>query len=116
MSRWTIGVGIVVCVAGIATGSAQTPSEEPDETVRLDAVVTDRHQQPIRGLRTADFIVSDSGQVRTVESVTARRSTGHRVIAIFLDEFHVDAGDATLRARAALNAFVQTQLGPEDLV
>jgi VWFA-related protein len=116
MSRWPIPVAMLVCVCGLATGFAQTAGDEPDETVRLDAVVTDRHQQPIRGLRTVDFELSDSGQVRAVDSVTVRRSADHRVVAIFLDEFHVDAGEATLRARAALNAFIETQVGPDDLV
>jgi VWFA-related protein len=116
MSRWPIPIAMLVCVGGLATGFAQTAGDESDETVQLDAVVTDRHQQPIRGLRTIDFELTDSGQVRAVDSVTVRRSADHRVVAIFLDEFHVDAGDATLRARAALNTFVQTQVGPDDLV
>ena len=39
-----------------------------------------------------------------------------RVIGIFLDEFHVRAGEPTLRARAALTRFVDTLLRDGDLV
>ena len=38
------------------------------------------------------------------------------LIAIFLDEYHVQAGENTLRARAALAKFVDTELRPSDQV
>ena len=41
---------------------------------------------------------------------------GGRVIGIFLDEFHVQAGDTTMRARAALTQFVDTHLRDGDTV
>jgi VWFA-related protein len=108
--------GGLVFSGGLRLRSAQTTTNEPDETIRLDAVVTDRRQQPIRGLRTTDFEVNDSGELRPVDTVTVQKATGHRIVAMFLDEFHVDPGDSTLRARAALREFVDTQLRPDDLV
>lgn len=85
------------------------------DAIELDAVVTDRHQRPIRDLRVDDFVVSDSGEQRAIESVRLQ-SGGSRVVAIFLDEYHVAAGDSTLRARAALTKFVDTELRADDLV
>src|SRR4029453_16636514 len=82
----------------------------------LAGVAPTPREQPIRGLRTTDFEVNDSGELRPVDTVTVQRATGHRVVAIFLDEFHVEPGDSTLRARAALKAFADTQLRPDDLV
>jgi len=70
---------------GLTPSSAQTTIKEPDETIRLDAVVTDRRLQPIRGLRTTDFEVNDSGEVRPVDTVTVQRAAGHRIVAVFLD-------------------------------
>jgi len=122
MRRWRVAVAMLAFSAGLVVSggltlkSAQTTTKEPDEIIRLDAVVTDRRQQPIRGLRTTDFEVNDSGELRPVDTVTVQRATGHRVVAIFLDEFHVEPGDSTLRARAALKAFADTQLRPDDLV
>jgi VWFA-related protein len=85
------------------------------DTIQLDAIVTDRKQRPIRNLHADDFVVSDAGEPRTIESVRLQ-SNGSRVVAIFLDEYHVAAGESTLRARAALAQFVETELRADDLV
>ena len=44
------------------------------------------------------------------------QSGGPRVVGIFLDEFHVQTGDSSARARAALMSFIDTQLRDGDLV
>lgn len=93
-----------------AAGAAQAENEP----ITLDVVVTDARSQPITDLRPADLELSDAGEARTVDAVRLQ-ADGGRVIGIFLDEFHVRAGDATVRARAALTRLVD-DLRDEDMV
>ena len=46
----------------------------------------------------------------------AAREASTRVIAVYLDEFHVSAGESTERVREALGRFIDEQLRPQDLV
>ena len=48
--------------------------------------------------------------------LSGHASAGGRVIGIFLDDFHVRAGESTLRARAALNHLVDSLLRDDDMV
>src|SRR5262245_42851830 len=50
------------------------------------------------------------------EEERAAVEPGARVIAIYLDEFHVSAGASTERVRAAVSRFIDEQLRPRDLV
>jgi VWFA-related protein len=115
MIQRSVVVAALVLAAGLALLSAQATIDAPEETVRLDVVVTDLHERPVRDLRVADFEVTDSGEARVVESASLQTAAG-RLVALFLDEFHVDAGESTRRARAALHDFVNTQLRAGDLV
>ena len=111
--------GLLVAVAGVAVGlrgGSPAATTGPAEMIRLDAVVVDGSGRPIHGLRPADFELSDSGERQAVETVSPQPSGGGRLIAIFLDEFHVDAGEATVRVREALVRFVDTDLRAGDLV
>jgi VWFA-related protein len=91
------------------------PAESPPDTIRLDAIVTDRSDHPIRDLKTSDFEISDNGQNRPVDSATLESGRDGRLIAIFLDDYHVEAGDSA-RARTALTQFIDSELRPNDLV
>jgi VWFA-related protein len=84
--------------------------------VRIDAIITDAKARPIRDLKRTDFEITDNGQARPVDDVTLQSSHDARLIAIFLDEYHVQAGESTQRARAALAKFVDAELRPGDLV
>jgi VWFA-related protein len=86
------------------------------DTVGLDAIFTDRSNRRVRDLRASDLEIRDSGEQRLIESIDLRRAGGGRLLAIFLDEYHVSAGDNTVRVRAALRQFVDTALKPGDLV
>jgi VWFA-related protein len=86
-----------------------------DEAVTLDVVVTDAKARPIQDLRPADFELIDSGDTRPVDAVRLQ-SGGARVFGILLDEFHVQTGSATARAKDALLKFVDTQLRDGDSV
>jgi hypothetical protein len=41
------------------------------DLVVVDAVVTDRHERPVRGLTRDDFVIREQGTVRTVETFEA---------------------------------------------
>jgi VWFA-related protein len=104
----------VVLPAIVAAALAPLLAEPPP--VRLDAIVTDSQDRPIRDLTLTDFEITDNGQTRPVDAVALQSSHDARLVAIFLDEYHVQAGDSTERARAALAKFVDTELRPGDLV
>ena len=78
---------------------AVVPISAADEPVSLDVVVTDAKMRPLQDLKVSDFELTDAGENRAVDAVRLQ-SGGGRVIGIFLDEFHVHAGEATSRARA----------------
>lgn len=106
--------GLAAVVAIVIAGPAFAPVQANDP-VTLDVIVTDAKSRPITNLRAADFELVDAGESRPVE--TARlHENGSRVVAIFLDEYHVQAGDSTVRARAALTHFVKTSLRDGDTV
>jgi VWFA-related protein len=86
-----------------------------DEPVSLDVVVTDAKERPLRDLRPADLELTDSGETWAIDAVSNPPERA-RVFGIFLDEFHVAAGEATDRARAALLRFLDTQLRDGDSV
>ncbi len=54
MSHRGILVAALVLAAGLSLLSAQATIDAPEETVRLDVIVTDRHERPIRDLRIAE--------------------------------------------------------------
>lgn len=107
--------------------------------VRVDAIVTDKQGNPVTDLTQDDFEVIEDDKRQTVETfrlvkidttapleTTGRLSTRQdeenaaadedaRIFIFFLDEYHVRLGNS-LAARKHLIDFVQTQLGPKDLV
>ena len=105
----------MVALGAILVAQDSTTAVAAQEPVTLDVVVTDAKSRPLRDLAPSDLELTDAGESRAVDSV--RPGTGNgRVIGIFLDEFHVRAGDATMRARTALNHLVDTLLRDGDRV
>lgn len=138
--RLALAIGIAL-VAGTSATRGQDPPRTPyiprDTTVRISAIVTDATGRPIAGLQREDFELIDSGTALAIDTVEFRSggaSPTHaaapaaspldqpragesgRLLALFLDEYHVSAGENTLRAREALARFVDEQLRPDDLV
>ncbi len=135
--------GLVLLLVAAAGGvhAASGTVERPDANlVRIDAVAADARGRTVADLTIEDFEIIEQGAARRVESVqfvtadgvgpstepllpiasTADERVeaargGTRVFAIFLDEYHAGA-EAVARARAALTEFVDTRLGPRDLV
>lgn len=107
--------------------------------VRVDAIVTDRQGNPVTDLTQDDFEVVEDDKRQTIETfrlvkidttapvgvpgrLTTRQDEENaaadddaRIFVFFLDEYHVRLG-SSLAARKHLIDFVQTQLGPKDLV
>ncbi|HUR34478.1 MAG TPA: VWA domain-containing protein [Vicinamibacterales bacterium] len=110
--------------------------------VRVDVIVSDRNGNPVGDLKPGDFEIVEQGkpqaietfklvsldgglmdsirepprQIRTdqdEESEAARDDV--RLFAFFLDDYHVRLENG-MQAREQLARFVQTQLGPSDMV
>jgi VWFA-related protein len=85
------------------------------QPVIIDAVVSDARGRSVDTLKVQDFELRDDGNVLPLDEVRFVRNEP-RLVAIYLDEYHVSAGPATDRARAALTAFIDRNLGPNDLI
>jgi VWFA-related protein len=117
-----------------------TTARLAERVVRVDIIATDGRGRAIENLKLADFELREDGALQTVEQARFTKNdktdgTGDqslqiesdaderteasrpntRLFALFLDEYHVSAGDS-LRARAALTRFIDETLGPRDLV
>ena len=106
---------VVALAVELALEPASTPGFAAGEPVSLDVVVTDAKSRPLLDLRPADFELIDSGEPRSVDAVRPQPG-GPRVFGVFLDEFHVQAGGPSTRARGALLNVVDTQLRDGDSV
>jgi VWFA-related protein len=107
--------------------------------VRVDVIVTDKQGAPIGDLKQSDFEILEDNKPQTIESfrfvkvdgtapVETQRSIrtrsdeeraaaddNARIFVFFLDDYHVRLGNS-MAARKPLIDFVQTSLGPNDLV
>lgn len=131
--------------AALALAAGQQPAAPvvppPDTLVRIDAFVADARDRPLDNLKASDFDLSEDGVPQTIEAVRFMRASarpqageppqpiasdadeqreasraGVRLFAIYLDEYHVTAGEAVGRVRDALTRFIDTDLGPGDLL
>jgi VWFA-related protein len=109
--------------------------------VRVDVTVIDHKGNPVTDLTKDDFEVREDGALQTVDTIKMIHATGEapdddislpirspehaaveaarddiRVFVIFWDEYHIGQFVPAIRARDALNEFVQTAFGPTDLV
>jgi len=121
-----------------APRAAAPPSSTDSSVVRIEAIVTDKHGKPILNLRSSDFVVLENGVPQKVDNAVliskkasqlpsasiesnsdverAAKEPGTRIIGIYLDEFHVEAGVSSDRVRHTLARFADEQLRPADLV
>ena len=126
----------------------QTPQERAQATfrgginfVRVDAIVTDKKQQPITDLKQTEFEVLEDGKPQKIEQFVAIKVDGNpkpneppvreirdrddeevaaqdesaRVYAILLDDYHVRQSNS-ISIREPLIHFLQTQVRPKDLL
>jgi VWFA-related protein len=110
--------------------------------VRVDVIVSDKNGVNVADLKQSDFDVLEDGKPQTVENFKFIKLDGGRVpdadgpprpirndddeereaarddvrlFAIFLDDYHVRK-ENSIRVRQPIEQFVQTQLGPSDMI
>jgi VWFA-related protein len=110
--------------------------------VRVDVIVSDRGGNPIADLKQSDFEITEDGKPQNVETFKLIKLDGGavptadgpprpirndddeaaeaakddvRLFAVFLDDYHVKEG-TSLSARAPISRWVESQLGPSDMV
>src|SRR5262245_11837546 len=107
---------LAVAVVLIALGAVDTPP--PTQTVRIDVIAADGRGRNVDTLKPADFDVRDDGVPQRVDDVRFVRddpAVAARLVAVYLDEYHVSPG-ATDRVRQAIERFVTERLTPRDLL
>lgn len=110
--------------------------------VRVDVILTDKNGNPVADLQQGDFEVTEDGKPQKIETFRLVTLDGGvadavreppreirtdfdeeaeaaredvRLFAIFLDDYHVRRG-SSMSARNQLAKFVETQLGPSDMI
>src|SRR6185369_9763305 len=110
--------------------------------VRVDVIVSDKNGNNVADLKQSDFDVTEDGKPQSVETFKFIKLDGGtlpnpdgpprairtdadeeseaarddvRLFAIFLDDYHVRK-ENSIRVRTPLEQFVQTQLGPSDMM
>lgn len=110
--------------------------------VRVDVIVSDRNGTPVGDLKQTDFEVTEDNKPQAIETFKLVRLDGGtlpgadgpprairtdadeeleaarddvRLFAIFLDDYHVRRG-ASMTARNPVSEFIQSQLGPSDML
>lgn len=110
--------------------------------VRVDVIVTDRAGNPVNDLKPGDFEVTEQNRLQKVETFklisldgglmdstntpprqirtdadeeTEAARDDVRLFAMFLDDYHVRR-ETSMSARGQLARFVETQLGPSDMI
>ena len=109
--------------------------------VRVDVIVNDRSGKPVDDLKPEDFEVTEDGKPQQIETfklisldggLMAEPGTNTvirtdfdeereaarddvRLFAMFLDDYHVKK-DSSIAMRQQLARFVETQLGPSDML
>jgi VWFA-related protein len=122
------------------------PPEQPTfrtgiNFVRVDVIVSDKKGTPVADLTAKDFEVLEDGTPQKIEQFRLIQVTGNpeigaaparqirsrsdeeseaarddvRLFVIFFDDYHTRVGSA-LAVKEPLTRFVETQLGPNDLV
>lgn len=110
--------------------------------VRVDVIVSDKNGNPVGDLKPEDFEVVEQGKAQSIETFKLVSLDGGlmsatkeppreirtdddeaseaarddvRLFAFFLDDYHVRL-ENSMQAREQLARFVQTQLGPTDMI
>ena len=110
--------------------------------VRVDVIVSDKNGANVSDLKQSDFEVLEDGKPQTIDNFKFIKLDGGavptedgpprpirndddeereaarddvRLFAIFLDDYHVRK-ENSMRMRNPLEQFVQTQLGPSDMI
>jgi VWFA-related protein len=131
---------LLASLLAIGAGATQAAIPAAAQLVYVDVIASDPGGRPVEDLRLDDFQVELDGSVETIHSVRFVRADpgppdealppirsredevaeaareGARVVAFFLDEFHVTPGESARRARELIARFVTAEMGPRDLL
>lgn len=141
MRTFIVALAIAFASAGDSGALTRSPEADPATArpVRLDVIATDTRGRIVETLTAADFEVLEEDALQSIDDArfigadpggagdplvaivsdaderaeAARANT--RLVAIFLDEYHVSAAH-TERVRMALARFVAESLAPQDLL
>jgi VWFA-related protein len=110
--------------------------------VRVDVIISDKNGNPVADLQASDFDVAEDGKPQKIDTFKLIKLDGGtadsikeppkeirndfdeeseaarddvRLFAIFLDDYHVRRG-ASMAVRGQLARFIDTQIGPSDMV
>jgi Ca-activated chloride channel homolog len=101
---------VVAALVALAVSNA----EPAGHLVQVDVTAINARGQAVLDLKPGDFELREEGAAQAVDRVRLVRDEP-RLVAVFLDEYHVGAG-ATARVREATARFVEQDLSPRDLV
>ena len=106
-------------IDGAILRAAQTESVrdalEAVHTVYIDAIAVDARGAAISTLTSRDFELREDGRLQVLDEAQFLDKSP-RVVAIYLDEYHITAGAGADRVRQALTDFVDRELGPRDVI
>jgi VWFA-related protein len=105
----------VVLASGVAL-FAQVAGSPPVHTVGIDAIARDARGRFIDDLKIGDFELREDGTARPLDSAQLRRVDGPRLVALYLDEYHVGRDAVTDQLRDQLDRFIHQTLAPKDLL
>ena len=131
---------------GGAAGASQDPPQPVFRTginyVRVDAIVSDKNGKVVADLKATDFAVTEDGKPQTIDAFKLVKLDGGatpspdgppqairndndeeieasrddvRLFTIFLDDYHVTSL-TSMRIRDPLSQFIDTQIGPSDML
>ena len=111
---------VALAAFGLVTGVSgqQRPpagAAAPLHTVHIDAIAVDARGAVVSTLTPRDFELREQGKLLALDEARFVRNDP-RLVAIYLDEYHITPGASADRARDGLTAFVERDLGPRDLI
>ncbi len=109
------GLAAIVAVAALGPQAVVRGEPPPPQQVTIDVIPVDARGRVLDDLKPGDFELKEEGTAQSLESARLVRDDA-RLLAIFLDEYHVSPGASTTRARAALRRFVDTHVSPRDII
>jgi VWFA-related protein len=105
---------VAAAIVLTAAGQAPVPAAAP-HLVSIDVIASDDHGRRVDTLTPADFELREDGSVQALATARFVRD-GARLLAIYLDEYHITPGANADRVREALARLIDDDLGPDDLV
>ncbi len=103
--------------AVLRSQSVPAPPQARPVPVRIDLVATDGRGRILDNLKPADFELRDDGVAQPADSVTLVRppAADGRLVALYLDEYHVGREQAP-RVREAIGNFLEHSLTDRDQI